>query len=446
MVARKTYVAVGGLVLIGLGYWFFDFCTNPVDSHAELLQSIRRGDLPAMRSYLARGGSPLATIDVRGKPMSLLQVAIVDREEAIALALMEAGATLDPNGDDFTVVGTNGLARVVEKMLPISPEREIAYTGVGNAADNGYNDVVQVYLLHQDDRVSEWRKEYGRAANGAMLAGYDDTARLLLEAGADLSETLHTAARFSSPGMVRYLLERGISPTEGVVIPGVEQKTPIDFAWLRYRSEVAYRERLAASGRPAPNRERDSEYVLYELIRAGAVLPGVDLTDIAKDGLAELAAIDGVADRLVAAARLGFFDEVNSLIDDTQVPDADTLRTAVIQAFQNDHDDIARMLLMRGAPVDGGVLHVASSFSSPGMVRYLLVRGAGANELFDGKSPLQSWFDNRSTLDAEFILHELIVGGADACWLVSRRDQLPGFSAVILRDSALKCWDEALKE
>lgn len=450
MTARTmSYVAIGALILTSIGYLLLKARTDPVEAEAELLQSIRHSDVRAVQSYLDRGGSPLATIDVYGKRMSLLGVAIVDREEGIALALMDAGATLESSGVDLTYVGTNGLTRVVERMLPLSSEREIAYTGISNAADNGYNDVVEAYLRRQDGRVAEWAKEYGRAANSAMFADYDDTARLLLEAGADLSETLHTAARFSSAGMVRYLLSRGISATEAIVVPGVEQQTPIEFAWLRYREEAAYREELAASGHAehaASNRVRDAEYVLYELLRAGATLPGVDLTDIAKDGLAELSVIEGISDKIVAAARMGFFDEVSNLIDDTQRPDVDTLRMAVIEAFQNSHDDIARMLLSRGAPVDGGVLHVASSFSSPGMVRYLLVRGADPNEPVDGKTPLQSWFDQRSTLDAEFNLHELIVGGADACWLVARKEELPGLSAMVLKDSAPRCWDETVEE
>jgi len=124
----------------------------------------------------------------------------------------------------------------------------------------------------------------------------------------------------------------------------------------------------------------------------------------------------------------------------------DTLRSAVIEALRNDHDDVARLLLLNGAPVDGGVLHVASSSSSPGIVRYLLSLGADPSERINGASPLEAWLADRVTNDPEFNLHELIVGGADACWLVSRRAELPGLSPMVLRDSAPQCWDGSAQD
>lgn len=141
------------------------------------------------------------------------------------IALLAAGATIESSGVDLTLVATNGLKEVVERLLPWPPEREVAHTGVASAADNGYNDVVEVYLRHADTRTAEWAKKYGRAANSAMFAGYDDTARMLFEARADLTESLHTAARFSSPGVACYLLGRGRSPTEVLVVQGVKAPT-----------------------------------------------------------------------------------------------------------------------------------------------------------------------------------------------------------------------------
>lgn len=413
---------------------------SPEEMRPRLLEAIRYSELAAVEDYLRQGGSPEATVDVYGEQMTLLKAAIIDREEAIALALLDAGAQLESSGVDLTYVGTNGMKGIVERLLPLRQDRAIEHTGVASAADNGYYDVVEVYIRRRDGRSSEWRKEFGRAANSALFARYDDTARLLVEAGADLKEALHTAARFSSPGMVRYLLAQGMNPNERIVIPGVLEQTPIEFAWLRYREEEASDEPGAEGARPRRIRS-DAAYVLFELTRAGARLDSVDLTTIAKDGLAEITAADGISEELLVTARIGLADHVEGLLLNRSQLDQSSLRSAVIVALQNDHDDIARILLGAGAPFDGGVLHAAAAGSSPGMVRYLLSLGASPSERVDGKSVLDFWLEESTTNDPEFILHELITAGTDACELVSRKDRLPGLSAMVLKDSAPKCWD-----
>jgi hypothetical protein len=115
------------------------------------------------------------------------------------------------------------------------------------------------------------------------------------------------------------------------------------------------------------------------------------------------------------------------------------MREAVVAALLSNHDDIARILLEYGAPVNGGALHAAANASSAGLVRYLLRNGASATERVDGKTPVEWWLENNSSSDPGYVLHELIVGGADVCWL--RERGLQGFEASILRNSAPDCWD-----
>ncbi|HLE55513.1 MAG TPA: ankyrin repeat domain-containing protein [Rhodothermia bacterium] len=440
-VTRITGLFVAVAICAALGYVYFIHDYREPETGPSLLEAIRRSDLSAMESYLGAGGPPEARIDVGGRQMSLLQAAIADREEDIAVALLDAGATFEGSEVDATYIGTNGLTEVVRRLLPIPPDRPIAYTGLVNAADNGYYDVVEVYLQQTDGRSDEWAREYGRAANVAISVGYDDVARLLVEAGASPDELLHTAARFSSAGMIRYLLARGLDVNEVLTIPGAQERTPIDFAWRRYQDEQAWYEEHADDTSHTVNRSRDVEYVLFELVRAGARIDTVDLGGVAKDVMEEIALVEGDDRKLIAAARVGLFDLVDELLDNKRVQDKDILRTAVMVAFRNDHDDIARRLLEFGAPVDGGVLHAAASTSSPGMVRWLMRNGADHSERVDGATPLDVWFAERTTIDPELVLHELIVAGADVCGLVEKEQGLPGLSAMILRDSATSCWD-----
>jgi len=438
---RGTLLA-GLLIAVGVsvGYWYLTRGDRAPQADA-LLEAIRRSDLPTIARYLDRGGSAEAPIDVNGRQVSLLQAATEDREEQIAVALLDAGATFQGSEVDATHVALNGLTEVVRRLLPIAADQPIAHTGVASAADNGYFDVVEVYLSQSDGRREEWLTEYGRAANVAMSVGYDDVARLLIDSGASLDEVLHTAARFSSAGLVRDLLARGLDVNEPLTIPGVQERTPIDFAWRRYQDEEAWYAEHAEDPRHTANRSHDAEYVLFELARAGGRLEGVDLNQVAKDPLAEIGSVQGSEAQLIVAARVGLLDVVDTILSSRAVRDENNLRAATIVALRNDHDDIARRLLEVGAPVDGGVLHAAAATSSPGLVRWLLRHGADASERVDGASPLDVWFEERTTLDPELVLHELIVAGAEVCGLVAKEKDLPGLSAMILRDSAPFCWD-----
>jgi hypothetical protein len=276
-----------------------------------------------------------------------------------------------------------------------------------------------------------------------MLAGYDDVARMLIDAGARSAAMLHFAARFSSAGMVRYLIANGADPMQVVEPPVavVRERTPLDFAWKRYKEHAA-EEQQGGFSAAKYLRNEDAEYVLFELLRAGAQTSDAELRAAARDGLAEIAATP-VDAQLTAAARIGFIDVVADLLDRDTRWTALTLREAVIAALKNDHDDIARMLLEHGAPIDGGVLHVAANASSAGLVRYLLRKGANPAERVDGKTPVQWWLEKNSTQGPEFVLHELIVGGADVCWLRTHERELWGLSAMILKGSAPQCWDGA---
>lgn len=412
------------------------------DTDGELLEAIRTGDIAALAAYLSSGGSPDRRIDVFGRSMSLLRTAVIDREEEIALRLLDAG--VDPESSDVSLqeVGRNGLSRLLDRMLAMQPveSEPVSYTGIIDAALNGYYDTVQVYLSYATDRDA-WASELNGAFGGALIAGYDDVARLLVERDSPLDEGLHVAARFSSPGVIRYLLSEGLTVDAALVLPPEEADQPqraIEFAWRRYQEESAFFGALPADSHVHWFRNDDASYVLFELMRVGSSLDAVSM-DAPRDGLREMAGLAG-AERLVYAARAGFYDVAEETLSTAFQYLPQDLRSALMMALRKDHDDIARLLIRSGAPVDGGPLHVASAASSPGMVRFLIGQGADPNERYEGRSPLEFWLERNVTEDPELILHELVSAGADACWLVAFQDELPGLSVDVLRHSAPACW------
>jgi ankyrin repeat protein len=435
-------VAAATVLLLCGGYWFASWRSSPRRAPIPLSESIRRGDLEAVRRYLSSGGSPDAEVlvETSGWRITLLKEAIFDRETAIALALLDGGANFKASGARLIDVGANGMTELVNRLLPEASDDNPALTGIGTAAGHGYFDTVQSFIRFTEGRrTDKWLRAFGDAAGSAMLGGYDDVARALIDAGGRTPDMLHGAARFSSPGMVRYLLANGLDPTEvhdsGIAV--IKERTPLDFAWKSYKDRVELARDVGSSDTEYL-RGHDAEYVMFELLRAGAQTNDPELRAAARDGLAEIRAEPADA-QLELAARIGFIDVVADLLKREVRWTNQAMREAVVAALQTDHDDIARMLLENGAPVDGGVLHAAANASSPGLVRYLLRKGANPAERLDGKTPVESWLENNSAQDPGYVLHELIVGGADVCWL--RRRRLEGFSAVILKDSAPQCWD-----
>ncbi len=405
-----------------------------------MYKGIRTNDMELIERYLAAGGDANRSIEVgNGEFWPMLKVALYDREEDIALALLRGGGDFDASGVQLYQVAREGMPRVLEHLFDFGLVRfEIPDVGLPSAAANGFYDVIEVLLRRASDRDlgEPWQMEMNRAAGSAMLARYDDVARLLLESTADLTHRLHVATRFSSPGIIRYLLSRGVDPSEALPEdPIVPERTPMDFARRRY-------EELQLALADGINRENhDATRVIYELMRAGVAASDPDFLSIAENGVAEIERIREPATRLVAASRLGYYDVALGLAQNYgDILSEQSLRQALVMAFRHDHDDIARMLLASGAPVSGGALHEAARASSPGMVRFLLASGADPLERVNGLTPVEAWRDNPTTSDPGLVLHELIRGGAEVCWLVEYADDLPGVAGTILRDSATHCW------
>ncbi len=375
-------------------------------------------------------------------PAPLLTIALIDREEDIALALLRAGADFEASGQSLGQVASQGLAKVLRFLFEQDPSRlrdasqMDQYGVIESAAHRGYFQVAEVGLSEAQRVGLEWDSTVlGRSAALAIADRQTDVARLLYEAGAPLTETaLFTAVRDSSPGTVRLLLSLGADPNyffpREQAHPLIGAGPPMTPAWFRY------------DHMEGPEREQ-ARLVMFELLRAGAQPMQGRPADVALDGLALLAAMADPNERLVEAARMGFHEIVDNLIE-SQGTEPAARRDATAAALRMRHNDIALRLIRAGAPLDGGPLHAAAAGNSPGLVREILARGADPDELIDGLNAAGHWWERSQRWDwgaaGDFVLHELINGGADVCWLAEHTSRMNIFAGGFLYNTATHCW------
>lgn len=137
VVSKRRTAVVGAavvLVLLLVAYWSTQrvwFLNQP---SVALSESIRRGDLTAIQGYLASGGSPNAEVEIYGQRMTMLNEAILNRETAIALALLDAGGDFASSGATMVEVAANGMTELVDRLLPLAAVDDVARTGIGSAA------------------------------------------------------------------------------------------------------------------------------------------------------------------------------------------------------------------------------------------------------------------------------------------------------------------------
>jgi len=155
---------------------------------------------------------------------------------------------------------------------------------------------------------------------------------------------------------------------------------------------------------------------------------------------------------LAAASDSGFYDVVNLLLDTGEQRNLnwrDQMSHAVSVALTYGHDDIARLLLERGAPSGGEVMQVAALRSSPGMMRLLLRLGGDPNASLDAgvksteRTPMDFAWKRYSlprhaeTQNARRIMFELARAGAKLPAKASDTILLDGESE-LLRERAEK--------
>lgn len=416
----------------------------------NLWSAIARSELGSIHEYLNAGGDPNVNaarpLSTPGEaPWPLIKIALTDRQEDIALALLQAGADFDAAAMPLGTVAGNGMPRVLKYLIDQDPGR-LRNTPQQGALlqppiEFGYHQSVEVILSEARRLGFSW--DPAATSEAAVLAIDDrhyNIARALYAAGTPLKDSaIRVAARNGSPGMVRYLLSLGADPdaplAEEFVNPQLGARTAMDYAWLRYRFSDGIEREIARMN-------------MFELLRGGATAKDGEPEDVPRDGLSELDAIVDLDKRLVEAARFGFYDVAESIVRNGGLSQA-ALREATTMSLESRNNDIAVLLIEAGAPLSGGPLHAAASGNSPGIVRDLIARGADPNEIVDGATPIERWWARVQMQNfgaaGDFVLHELLKASAEACWLLKYIDDLNLAARGFMTQTAQRCSPTAVR-
>jgi hypothetical protein len=405
-----------------------------------------------VRDYLQRGEDPNTRIaDGKGNLLLPLDVALYPRREDIALLLLEAGADFDEATANLRLVASQGMDRALALLFTQAPERlERSARAVQGEEDyvlvvttGYYQSLDAVFAASARTDISWDATRLSNVAASTMGLRLYELTRRLLSVGAEPTDTVMvSAAQNGSAGLMRELLRRGGNPlaTPEQVVPGDSASSAMDRAWRRYRENSGHERETA-------------RLILFELQQAGAELPGERLpAGVARDGFAELVAIDEPSERLVEAARLGFYETVEELLGSGQRLEREALIEATSSALVLRQNDIALLLIDSRGTLDNSVLNAAARGNSPGIVRRLLSLGLDPNASTDGKTAIEAWWERSRRqgflVSGEYVLHELIAGGGDACWLVEHAKELNTPQSLFLHDTAPECWpaDDGLQQ
>jgi hypothetical protein len=168
-----------------------------------------------------------------------------------------------------------------------------------------------------------------------------------------------------------------------------------------------------AHGNLARVKELLQEYP--ELITASASWGEYAIEAASQVGSAEIAEYllsKGAPTSICTEAMLGHFDNVKAYLDSD--PDQANARgahgiSALYHAVIRSHQDVAQLLVERGAEVNGDegkspALHGAIMFNRPGMVEWLLAHGANPNlNNYKGKTPLKTALEKKKLQIAELL-------------------------------------------
>ncbi len=192
-----------------------DINTRKADGTTALHYAVHRNDVDTVKQLLSKGAKPDAENVYGISPMSL---ACTNRNSEIVILLLDAGA--DPNAEKWsgeTILmecvrtGTTGAVAALLKSgaKPNVSENKMGQTPLMWAAAGGYSEITRLLLEHGADvspktlpsedrvpntcRICEWKPSPGgfTAIMFAARAGDIETARLLLDAGADINEATY---------------------------------------------------------------------------------------------------------------------------------------------------------------------------------------------------------------------------------------------------------------
>lgn len=288
----------------------------------DLWRSIVAGDVRTVTTYLQGGGDPNAEVrSPQGEPWRILKVALFDREQSVALALIQGGADFELLDVSLSTVVAEGMTDVFKALVAQRPGRlteSIARDPESilfPAASRGYGDMLQAVLEETARRRITWPPDvFTEGISAAISFRQNDLARSLLRYGARPTGTvLRVASRDGSAGIVRTLLQYGIDPMarlpESSVDPSIGARRAMEYAAVRYRNARNAYEREAA------------RLIAVELTAAGAANENlVTHKPLFDGGLLKRGTVQQKpSERLLYAARYGYVEEVSSLLSQKAV-------------------------------------------------------------------------------------------------------------------------------
>ena len=382
-----------------------------------LLAAAARGDDVALRRLLALGADPNASRGRDARPA--LTLAVIDGDVGVVATLLDAGANpdqVDGRGwNALHVAAQLGREKIVEALVAAGVD------GLARTPDG--RDALQLALAssRQNLEVLRLLRAQPGARDTLVLAarlGDLDALAALLAGGSALDlrgeggETaLEVAAAAGEEEAVRMLLAAGADPSIESKAGGSALLLAVSAG--RVATAGALLEHAGVpDGQKAAALYRANELGSSDLVR-GLLRGGADAALARRDGLTPLEHAlqygsesvvtayleDGYALSPAAAARLGWVEQLDALLEEGAAPSEASAdgRLPVQHAIENDRIDALRVLLDHGAGVDAALptwdqrspLHEAAARPDPMGLALLLERGAAPNPLDRvGRSPL----------------------------------------------------------
>jgi len=256
-----------------------------------------------------------------------------------------------------------GQTDVVEYLIAaganVDTENISGKTPLEFAADKGHKEVVELLIENGAD-VNAGGRSSQTPLNIALQRKHKNIAELLIQKGADVS--LHTAARYGLLEKLKELIGKGAD----VNTKNNEGQTPLDIA-----SEQGHKE------------------------------------------IVELLVEKGAESSIYTAASSGDIDKVKSLIKSGVSVNGDprSSKTPLYWAVKNEHRDVAKLLIDKGADVSSAhLLYYASMHGYRDLVEFFIQKGANVNSRYwkDTPSHYTVWGGHTDVLEL------LLAHGADA--------------------------------
>jgi ankyrin repeat protein len=314
-----------------------------------------------VRSLIARGADVNLRCKDRGK--SLLHLALESRNRMIFKTLLVAGADMNTEISNqqhiLVAVCKHGDTTLVELLLASGVDVNVSGTKPSHYVSMPYEEATPC--------------EEATPLNVACAEGHLSVVRLLLDRGADIEKTTESSAtplmaaiRGNNLSAIRLLLDAGANVNHAVYV------TPLSEAAEGCKLEIV--EELLSAGAiiGGPSTKRNA---LAEACTSRQHMV-VELLLEALSGTQYEAEVCGEA--LSAAMQGGDDEMVRLLLEHDVSPSFKMLRQACSAGML----EAVRMLVDTGIDInedDGGdapLLHVAASHSRPGIVQFLINRGA----------------------------------------------------------------------